>query len=840
MPQIHELDQSTINQIAAGEVVDRPSSIVKELMENAIDAGATAITVEIKEGGIRYIRITDNGCGIAKEQIPLAFKRHTTSKIRSAEDLLTISSLGFRGEALSSIAAISQVELITKTKDALTGISYRIEGGEEKSMTEIGAPDGTTFLIQNVFYNTPARLKFLKSSVTEGNYINELVERMALANPSVAIHFINNGQTKLQTTGNGNLKEVIYIVFGREIAANVIPVQAKGRLIELSGFLGKPVIARGNRSFENYFINGRYIRSSLIAKAIETAYQPYMMQHRYPFVTLHLQMDQELLDVNVHPAKMEVRFKQEQDLFREIVHMLSDMLSGREFIPDISLDEKKGKDKAGSSVSVPEPFEQKRSQLERIQELAAMGGGKSAADRGKGTAGGLYYVSSGQADSFRSGNAFAGRGEQKAGQRSVTEYRFDFVSGEAEVLKRTEKAEGASSIKQPAVKEEILSEQNHDKTEGTGSQGELSVVAESAAYMGSVLPGSGAEISSQADYSVKKVAQEVSSNTSVDVGEAGGIIDQTEVASDKLQEPQEEAEISSDTAQESKRMTDMSSDAAQASKSVTDMSSHVAQESKSVTDMSFDAVQRSQSVTQIPSDGMEGKEKSSSIMNEGFSTQSNLADAEETKQQELFPEEGTDPLLSAAARTKHKLIGQLFDTYWLIQYEDKLFIMDQHAAHEKVLYERTMRSLAEREYTCQQISPPVVISLTPREEEVLLQYMPQFTGMGFEIEPFGGKEYAIRGVPGNLFGLQDKGLFLDFLDSLAEEGSAGGRAIHEKVASMSCKAAVKGKMQLSFAEANALIDELLTLENPYACPHGRPTIISMSRYELEKKFRRIV
>lgn len=770
MPQIRELDQSTINQIAAGEVVDRPSSIVKELMENAIDAGATAITVEIKEGGIRYIRITDNGCGIAKEQIPLAFKRHTTSKIRSAEDLLTISSLGFRGEALSSIAAISQVELITKTKDALTGISYRIEGGEEKSMTEIGAPDGTTFLIQNVFYNTPARLKFLKSSVTEGNYINELVERMTLANPSVAIHFINNGQTKLQTTGNGNLKEVIYIVFGREIAANVIPVEAKGRLISLSGFLGKPVIARGNRSFENYFINGRYIRSSLIAKAIETAYQPYMMQHRYPFVTLHLQMDQELLDVNVHPAKMEVRFKQEQDLFREIVHMLSDLLSGREFIPDISLDEKKRKEKAESSVSVPEPFEQKRSQLERIQELAAMGGGKSAADRGNGAAGGRYYVSSGQADSFRSGNAFAGRGEQKAGQRSVTEYRFDFVSGEAEALKRTEKAEGAPEIKQSTV-EETVPGQNHNKTEGIGSWEDLSVIAESAAYMGSVLPGGGAEISSQADDLVKKVAQE---------------------------------------------------------------------ESKRVTDMSYDAEQRSQNVTSNPSDAIAGEKNASGIMDEGVYAPPNLADAEEIKQQELFSEEGIDPLLSTAARTKHKLIGQLFDTYWLIQYEDKLFVMDQHAAHEKVLYERTMRSLAEREYTCQQISPPVVISLTPREEEVLLQYMPQFTGMGFEIEPFGGKEYAIRGVPGNLFGLQDKGLFLDFLDSLAEEGSAGGRAIHEKVASMSCKAAVKGKMQLSFAEANALIDELLTLENPYACPHGRPTIISMSRYELEKKFRRIV
>ncbi len=737
MPWIHELDQSTINQIAAGEVVDRPSSIVKELMENAIDAGASAITVEIKEGGIRYIRITDNGCGIAREQIPLAFKRHTTSKIRSAEDLLTISSLGFRGEALSSIAAISQVELITKTKDALTGISYRIEGGEEKSMGEIGAPDGTTFLIQNVFYNTPARLKFLKSSVTEGNYINELVERMALANPSVAIHFINNGQTRLQTTGNGNLKEVIYIVFGREIAANVIPVEAKGRFLSLSGFLGKPVIARGNRSFENYFINGRYIRSSLIAKAIETAYQPYMMQHRYPFVTLHLQMDQELLDVNVHPAKMEVRFKQEQELFREIVRMLSDLLSGREFIPDISLEEKKQKEQTDGSVSVPEPFEKKRSQLERMQELAAMGSGKSFEDRKKETGGGRYYVSSsGEKEWSGSKKGVLPGGEEKTGQRSVTEYRFDFVTGEAETVKRAEKAGTAEKeetskeevSKKEVSKEEVSKEEvskEEANREGAVPESMSSVIAESAEYMGSVLSG-------------------------------GLQKEQDENGSDRKSE-----------------------------------------------------------------------EKSMSYIPEVSA---------ETVQEELAPE----PLLSSAARAKHKLIGQLFDTYWLLQYEDKLFIVDQHAAHEKVLYERTMGSLGKREYTCQQISPPVVVSLSSREEEVLLENMPQFTGMGFEIEPFGGREYAIRGVPANLFGLQEKGLFLDLLDSLAEEGSGGGRAIHEKVASMSCKAAVKGKMQLSLAEANALMDELLTLDNPYACPHGRPTIISMSRYELEKKFRRIV
>ena len=708
MSFIQELDQSTINQIAAGEVVDRPSSIVKELMENAIDAGATAITVEIKEGGIRYIRITDNGCGIAKEQIPLAFKRHTTSKIRSAEDLLTISSLGFRGEALSSIAAISQVEVITKTKEALTGISYCIEGGEEKSMSEIGAPDGTTFLIQNVFYNTPARLKFLKSPTTEGNYINELVERMALANPSVAIHFINNGQTKLQTTGNGRLQEVIYIVFGRDIAANVIPAQAKGRLIALEGYLGKPVIARGNRTFENYFINGRYIKSSLIAKAIETAYQPYMMQHRYPFVTLHLRMDQEMLDVNVHPAKMEVRFKQEQELFREIVHMLSDLLSGREFIPDIQLEQQAKTPKEKGIAAIPEPFEKKRSQLEQVQELAAMGKEGCVPNFRRDTAKDRYPIASSQGPGVFSG-------EKEPQKKRVTEYRFDFVSGDASVK---EKETISAAEKKGKEIESVLETEDLSEEKETAS-GKNTVMAE---------------------------------NLSIE---------------------------------------------------------------RKAADKTEDAIG-----------------ESSVYMGMEIGRQENLFEGQQVKE---------TGLLSEAARSKHKLIGQLFDTYWLIQYEDKLFIMDQHAAHEKVLYERTMGSMKAREYTCQQISPPVVISLSAREEEVLQQHKKEFTDLGFEIESFGGREYAIRGVPDNLFGLQEKKLFLDLLDSLSEESSvAKGRSIHEKVASMSCKAAVKGKMELSFAEADALIDELLTLENPYACPHGRPTIISMSRYELEKKFKRIV
>ena len=385
---IQVLDQSTINQIAAGEVVERPASVVKELMENAIDAGSTAITVEIRQGGIGFIRITDNGCGIKKEELPLAFLRHSTSKIRTAEDLLTVSSLGFRGEALSSIAAVSQVELITKTSGSLTGSRYRIEGGEEKGLEEIGAPDGTTFISRNLFFNTPARRKFLKTETTEGAHVTDLVEKIALSHPEISIRLIVNNQSRLHTSGNHNLKDIIYTVYGREIAANLLPVEVSNGIVKISGFIGKPVIARGNRNFENYFINGRYIKSGLVSKAIEDGYKSYMMQHKYPFTLLHLTVEPEFIDVNVHPSKMELRFKDGENMYRVICQAVVDALSGKELIPNVSLMsereerelEKKetaaaGNPIPGSGMSEPvknargpEPFEHRRMEAMGIRE----------------------------------------------------------------------------------------------------------------------------------------------------------------------------------------------------------------------------------------------------------------------------------------------------------------------------------------------------------------------------------------------------------------------------------------------------------------------------------------
>lgn len=655
MAQIQVLDQNTINQIAAGEVVERPASVVKELMENAIDANATAITVEIKEGGISFIRITDNGCGIEKEQIPLAFLRHSTSKIQTAKDLITVSSLGFRGEALSSIASVAEVELITKTPHALNGICYCISGGEERSLEEIGAPDGTTFLVRNLFYNVPARRKFLKSPMTEGNYIVELVEKIALSHPNISIRLISNGQNKLYTTGNRNLKDMVYTIYGREVAANLIPIHEETAIMTIDGFLGKPVIARGNRSFENYFINGRYIKSKLIAKAIETAYKPFMMQHRYPFAVLHLEMDRKKVDVNVHPAKMELRFEQEQEVYDILVEALTRALGGKEFIPEITLTERQ--EKRQLQQKAPEPFEKKRMEAEQLKQLVSYG--KQSENCPVST-------------------------KKKLTMNPKTEER------------KTEERKETSNL---FVREEPFREK-----------------------------------------------QKQSNNTyTVQHGTETNLREKQVQRNNQMEAPAE--------------------------------------------------------------------------------------------QLSLFEKQ----LLSQAARAKHRLIGQLFETYWLIQYEDKLFIMDQHAAHEKVLYEKTMKSLKKKEFTTQMVSPPIIISLTRREEALFQKYESYFTEFGYEISPFGGREYAVSGVPGNLFGIPEKEMLTELFALLEEEASdIAPSLISEKIASISCKAAVKGNYKMSVQEANALMDQLMELDNPYACPHGRPTMISMSKYELEKKFKRIV
>lgn len=686
MANITVLDQSTINKIAAGEVIERPASVVKELLENAIDAHATAVTVEIKDGGCSMIRVTDNGWGIPKEEIHLAFLRHATSKIKTVEDLFTISSLGFRGEALASIAAVAQVELITKTGDSLTGSRYQIEGGVEKGLEEIGAPEGTTLIARSLFYNTPARKKFLKTPMTEGAHVAALVEKIALSHPDISIRFIQNNQNKLYTSGNHNLKDLIYTVFGREIAGNLLPVEINEDWITVTGFTGKPVIARSNRNYENYFINGRYIKSTIISKAIEEAYKPYMMQHKYPFTMLHFHIEPDTLDVNVHPTKMELRFADGEKVYNAVLRAVSNALAHKELIPQVSLEarqEKEARQLAEKLAPRPEPFEvRRRENLSRKTAVSpdqVQHGGPSSG------AGSVYAQSAPPRPSF------------------VNELMPDWL--------KERRKEQENRLVSPAALNPL---KGNRKTE---------------------LP-----------------VREERMDTDTEKGAGTGNSDTPDTAS-----------------------------------------AHAAA-------------------------GTGGG-------------------AAEPEQLDLFDGKLLDP----KARLKHKLIGQLFDTYWMVEYNEQLFIIDQHAAHEKVLYENTIKSLKTRQYDMQMVDPPIILTLNMNEELLLKKYMDYFTGIGFEIEPFGGREYAVRGVPANLFSIAKKELLTEMIDGLSEDMSVHNPdIIYEKVASMSCKAAVKGHHTMSFQEANVLIDQLLDLENPYACPHGRPTIISMSKYELEKKFKRIV
>ena len=663
MPQIQVLDQITIDKIAAGEVIERPASIVKELVENSIDAKAASVTVEIQDGGISLIRVTDNGSGIEREDIRNAFLRHSTSKIRKVEDLAHIASLGFRGEALSSISAVTRTELITKTKEDTFGTRYVIEGGVEQSLEDAGAPDGTTFLVRQLFYNVPARRKFLKTPMTEAGHVQDLLMRLALSHPEVAFTFINNGQTKMRTSGNGKLKDVIYSIYGREAAANLIELDYSMDGLVMKGYLGKPVITRGNRNFENYFVNGRYVKNAMLSKAIEDAYKDFLMQHKFPFVVIHFQVDGEKIDVNVHPTKMEMRFQRQQDVYNIVYEGVHRTLLEPELIPQVE-------------APAPKVISQPKSESPFLLK-------------------------------------------PKTAPRPME--------------------------KKPEEKEEP-----HDEA-----------------------------------YFMKKMKERVLSyhqrNSSAEVAKK-----------EQIFRPQAQAE----------RIKD--------------------------------ALARAKEVEKQP---QKQAEEQPELIRETPVYETKPVTEEKAEQLNLFEEH----LLKREKKAEYKLIGQVFETYWLVEFENSLYIIDQHAAHERVLYERTLKEMKNREFTAQYLSP-IILSLSMQEAQVLNENMDRFTRIGFEIEPFGGEEYAVRAIPDNLFGIAKKELLLEMLDDLADgiSTSMTPELIDEKVASMSCKAAVKGNNRLSAQEADALIGELLLLENPYHCPHGRPTIIAMTQRELEKKFKRIV
>lgn len=738
MASIHILNSETIDKIAAGEVVERPSSVVKELVENAIDAGATAVTVEARDGGIELIRVTDNGCGMEESQLRTAFLRHATSKIENAEDLAQVSSLGFRGEALSSISAVAKVEVITKTAGNISGTRILLEGGKELGFDQVGAPEGTTFLMRNLFFNTPVRRKFLKQPATEGGYIADLMEHLALSRPDISFKLVLGGQMKFHTSGSGDLREVIYRIYGRDVAGALVPVSAQKDGIRVEGYLGRPALVRSNRNFEIYFINGRYIRSSVVSRAVEEGYKEYLMQHKFPLCVLHITMEPGCVDVNVHPTKMDVRFSDAIGFSRFLTETVRQFLVSKEMIPQTSLstekeirEDRRTQKKEQKAKSVPEPFEKNRASAYRVMEET-------------------NYTADHRQEFTR--NPVWNR--VKAG--------LEHTVSEASAAKGTD-----ASFRQK-------------KADSTPESLETDTGREKPAANPMSFDIFAADTEGVTVIDEKKDAAEIWEKAVGEPAEQGEAVRETEMWENSAGEPAEEEESFF------VETTEFAEDI----------------EQNTGTEISCLA-QPEQSFTQL----------------------------------NLFEEK----ILTMDNRSRFRIIGQVFETYWLIEFEEKLLMIDQHAAHEKVHYERLMKRYHEKNVLSQGLLPPVIVSLSGQEESMLKEHMDTFAALGFEVEAFGGSEYALRGVPVDLYGCGEREMFLEVLDGLTGGMNFGSiRVIEEKIASMSCKAAVKGNNRLSVAEAEALIDELLTLDNPYNCPHGRPTIVTMTKAEMERKFKRIV
>ncbi len=716
---IKVLDQNTINKIAAGEVIEKPSSVIKELVENSIDSGATAVTVEVKGGGLSFLRVTDNGAGIKKDEVKLAFLRHATSKLVTVEDLLSISSLGFRGEALASIAAVAQVEMITKTADDVTGLRYQIHGGKEISSEEIGAPGGTTIIVRNLFYNTPARKKFMKTDATETSYIYDLMCRICMSHPEISFKFIANGTDKLFTSGNGKLRDIIYHIYGRDITSNLLEINAENDYMKISGYIARPCISRGNRSFEGYYVNHRYIKSAVLTKAIEDAFRTFVMIHKFPFTEINFQVRPDLLDVNVHPTKMELKFANSQDIYSFTYNAIRETLLFKELIPDVA----PGKDPK------PETFKQ--------------------------------------------------RDVGKAPEAFENKRREAIVRAEERTVPQSQPEQHRPA--EPQSQPERLS-----SAETQTSPQQLCPIEP--------------QTSSQPVHPVIEIIDETSSSNN----KGSDVID-----NNKTEKPAGNY-IYAD------RNNDLERAIVQNRNVVNESPAYTA------------SAPTRPSVTAATQDSTVSAASDAAYIEEA---------GKKYVQQDMFQEK----FLTKEARAKHRLIGQLFKTYWLIEYDGKFFIMDQHAAHEKVKYEELMENYKNKKIYSQYLMPPAVVTLSAAEIEFLHENMEMFEALGYQIENFGGREFKLNAVPDNLFGLDGRELFIDFIsDASSSAKKVTIDTFIHKLSTMACKAAIKGNTEISFKEADALIDQLLKLENPYTCPHGRPTVISMTEAEIEKKFKRIV
>lgn len=759
MPEIRVLDQSTINQIAAGEVVERPSSIVKELVENAVDASSTAVTVEIKGGGIDFIRITDNGCGIEKEQVRKAFLPHATSKIRAASDLETVASLGFRGEALSSIAAVAKVELVTKTDEGISGIRYVIEGGEEKSYDEIGCPEGTTFIIRNLFFNTPARRKFLKSKMTEAGYVESFIQRLALSHPDISFKFICDNKNKISTSGNGNLKDVIYNIFGRDVAMNLLPVKGNENGILVDGYIGKPVISRGNRNYENYFVNGRYLKNNIISKAIEEGYKGHAMVHKFPFTALMISMDPHCFDANVHPAKMEMRFRNAEELYSSVMSAVRSSFVKKELIPKVGIgNDKKAKE---SVKKIPEPFERKRRAIEE---------------------------------------RFSSLSQEKIREIEKRKEQGDAVEQGPSVLAKNSIGK---NVRDSVQGNDGNNAQNPIQNPVQNTKKNMSGSVDSYSGVHGEKSENATEISNRRSSIEERIAR-------LHVGENNAIKKEID---DVIPKSMEENTAKGEAYLESNHRE-------------TKWTKNLGEQN---TQTNLERIEKqSEQNKQINAESQQSSTQKEFLQEAdtyGKGTQMSFADV---------------PLLSEEARPKHRIIGQVFRTYWLVEFDEKLFFVDQHAAHEKVMYEKLKKDLEDNTIVQQMVAPPVILTFSIKEQQKFKICEESFKKLGFLIEEFGGNEYCIRGVPANLLGIDPQELFIEIFDQIEENsGKMNLEMITDRLATMACKAAVKGNTTMSYQEMDALMDQLMKLDNPYQCPHGRPTIISMTKYELEKKFKRV-
>ena len=700
--KIHLLSQECINQIAAGEVVERPGSIVKELVENALDAKATAISIEIKGGGISFLRVSDNGEGIFSEDMERAFLPHATSKIQNPKDLEEILSFGFRGEALASIASVAKVECISKRQEDFLAHRILVEGGSFSPVEEVGGMDGTSILVRDLFYNVPARKKFLLSESTEASRVEEMVEKLALANPGISFHFVKDGKSRFQTLGGGKLSDVVFGIYGKsfakdslEIKESYYPSSLTGlATLHIEGLLGKPSLTRSNRQYEIFFVNGRFVRDSLLSRALEDAYKPFLMQHKFPFAIVFLHLSPNLVDVNVHPQKLEVRFQNREKIYQALFDCVSKTLSKADLIDHSPLS--------------------------------------------------LF-------------------------QKEKEEKSMAFLSPSSQLWeKKEEKKENKNDIPEEAVR----SDQN-DKQ----SAEQISTIKEQE----------------------KEKAEAVNQRYPIGEASENALENASEKAPFRIEVP-ELNQQKAETREEKLIYEEF------------DLTKGIRLEEEKASEKEENTVPREEQL---------------------FSESEDLPSAE---QESLF----SPSFFSEEGEREFRLIGQVFQTYWLIEFQKELFIMDQHAAHEKVNFEKMRKNYLKKPGISQGILPKTMV-FSAKEEELYEKTKDYFTHLGYRIRKEEEKRYALEGIPADFPSLDAEMLFHEILDALAEEGNLSeAESVYDKIASMACKASVKGNQLLSFKEAEALVQKLFTLENPYACPHGRPTIVAFKKQDLEKMFKRIV